>query len=149
MKLRFFHDTDLTDISKIESSSFTVGAYSLMMLKSMIYSNSSFTIVIEENNKIIGYGTAAKLNKKSMDIESIAILPEYQGKGYGSKLIEAVEDEIKKRNYKTAVLEVREKNENAKSFYLNHGYKIVDFIENYYLLEFNKSRNAYRMEKDL
>ncbi len=149
MELRFFKNSDLSDISKIENSSFSVGAYSLIMLKSMIYSNSSFTVVIEENNKIIGYGTAAKLNKNSMDIESIAILPGYQKKGYGTKLIDAIEDEIKNRSYKTVILEVREKNENAKNFYLNHGYKIIDFIENYYLLEFNGSRNAYRMEKHL
>jgi len=147
MKLRPFNDNDLKDISEIENASFSVGAYSLIMLKSMIYSNSSFTIVIEENNKIIGYGTAEKLNRNSMDIESIAILPGYQGKGYGSKLIEAIENEIKKRNYKKIILEVREKNENAKNFYLNHGYKIINFIENYYLLEFEGSRNAYRMEK--
>ncbi len=149
MELRFFKNSDLSDISKIEDSSFSVGAYSLIMLKSMIYSNSSFTVVIEENNKIIGYGTAAKLNKNSMDIESIAILPDYQKKGYGTKLIDAIEDEIKNRSCKTVILEVREKNENAKNFYLNHGYKIIDFIENYYLLEFNGSRNAYRMEKHL
>ncbi len=147
MKLRPFNDNDLKDISKIENASFSVGPYSLIMLKSMIYSNSSFTIVVEENNKIIGYGTAAKLNKDSMDIESIAILPEYHGKGYGSKLIEAIENEIKKRGYKKLVLEVREKNENAKNFYLNHGYKIINPLENYYLLEFKGSRNAYRMEK--
>ena len=149
MELRFFKSSDLLDISKIENSSFSVGAYSLIMLKSMIYSNSGFTIVIEENNKIIGYGTAAKLNKNSMDIESIAILPEYQGKGYGTGLIEAIEGEIKNRSYKIVVLEVREKNENAKNFYLNRGYKIIDFMEDYYLLEFNGSRNAYRMEKYL
>lgn len=147
MKLRPFNDNDLKEISEIENASFSVGPYSLIMLKSMIYSNLSFTIVVEENNKIIGYGTAEKLNRNSMDIESIAILPEYQGKGYGSKLIEAIENEAKKRNYKKIVLEVREKNENAKNFYLNHGYKIINFIENYYLLEFEGSRNAYRMEK--
>ena len=64
-------------------------------------------------------------------------------------MIEAIEGEIKNRSYKIVVLEVREKNENAKNFYLNRGYKIIDFMEDYYLLEFNGSRNAYRMEKYL
>ena len=82
-----------------------------------------------------------------IDIESIGILPQDQGKGYGSLLISAMENEAKHRSYSMVVLEVREKNDQAIKFYKYHGYEIFEFIEGYYNINFKDSKNAYRMRK--
>ncbi len=149
MKIRYFNDQDIETIYIIEQKAFDVGAYSRLEINSMIHSKNSFTMVIEENNSLIGYATSAAIDSSSMDIESIAIIPEFQGKGYGSLLMNSIENEMVKRNYKISILEVREKNRTAYNFYIEHGYKFLQFLIDYYSLPYKESRNAYRMIKKL
>ncbi len=149
MKIRYFNDQDIEDIYLAEQKAFDVGAYSKREINSMVHSKNSFSLVIEENDFLIGYATAAEMDDSSMDIESIAIIPEFQGRGYGSLLINKIESEIIKRNYKISILEVREKNDTAYIFYLKHGYKFLQFLNNYYSIPYKGSKNAYRLIKNL
>jgi ribosomal-protein-alanine N-acetyltransferase len=119
------------------------------MLKMMLKSPGSFTMVVEDNSVLYGYATMEKLNLISVDIESIAIIPEQHGHGLGSLLIKAMEIEAKKRGYEDVVLEVREKNSGAINFYKNHGYIISELISGYYNLSYLGSVNAFRMTKHL
>ena len=149
MHVRYYRDQDFNSLSQIEQKAFGEGAYSNYMLKMMLKSPGGFTMVVEDNSVLYGYATMEKLNPISVDIESIAIIPEQHGRGIGSLLIKAMEIEAKKRGYEDVVLEVREKNSGAINFYKNHGYTISEFITGYYNLSYLGSVNAFRMTKHL
>ncbi|MEM0139550.1 MAG: GNAT family N-acetyltransferase [Ferroplasma sp.] len=149
MEIRPYNENDINEIYRVEQQSFGNGAYSLLMIRRMLHIPESLTLVVTVNNHVKAYATALPEGTDSIDIESIAVLPERQHMGYGSALITALESEAFKRGYREIFLEVREKNTNAIAFYKKHNYTVIDFIFNYYHLSFNGSRNAYRMSKIL
>jgi ribosomal-protein-alanine N-acetyltransferase len=149
MHIRPYRENDFPGILIVEKMSFGPGAYSSLMLKRMLNSPGGFTMVLDDGIKIHGYATMEPVNHSIIDIESIGIIPEDQGKGYGSLLITAMEKEALVRSYSIVMLEVREKNDYAIKFYMSHGYEIYEFLEGYYNLSFKGSRNAYRMKKNL
>ena len=55
---------------------------------------NEFTLVLTDNNKIIGTGTLF-----GNEIKRFFILPEYQGKGYGKKLLAELEKNIDKNKF--------------------------------------------------
>jgi len=72
----------------------------------------------------------------------LAVMPEYQGKGIGGKLIQFAEETAKRKGFKKVSLLVNANNLNAIEFYENHGFKKVELI--------NKAPlNNYRMVKEL
>jgi ribosomal-protein-alanine N-acetyltransferase len=147
MHVRFYSDRDFSSISMVEKKAFGEGAYSNYMLKMMLKSPHSFTMVIEDGSSIYGYATIEPLDSRSVDIESIGIIPEQHGRGLGSLLIEAMEAEAARRGYREVFLEVREKNTGAINFYKKHGYSIFEFLPGYYTISYEGSTNAYRMKK--
>src|SRR4030042_1278484 len=50
------------------------------------------------------------------------IIPDYWGKGYGSKLFDFSISELRKRGYKEITLWVFEKNQRARTFYEKKGF---------------------------
>lgn len=149
IEIRPFKERDVEEIYKVEELSFGDGAYSHRMIKLMLHIPESFTLVLSLDSRIAGYATAIREDNESVDIESIAIIPEMQHGGYGSLLIEAIELEALKRGYHKIILEVREKNINAIEFYKKHKYSEVEFLANYYHLSYKGSKNAYRMIKKI
>jgi len=149
MEVRPYRKSDFHDVSIIEKMAFGTGAYSYLMLKQILNSLHGFTFVLDDGTKLHGYATMEPANEHTIDIESIGILPEDQDRGYGALLITAMENEAKSRAYSTILLEVRERNEHAIKFYKSHGYEIFEFLEGYYNISFNGSKNAYRMRKNI
>ncbi|MFY9325675.1 MAG: amino-acid N-acetyltransferase [Candidatus Nanopelagicales bacterium] len=47
-------------------------------------------LVIEENNKVIGAGAVHVMWEDLAEVRTLAILPQFQRKGYGSRLLEAL-----------------------------------------------------------
>jgi len=72
----------------------------------------------------------------------LAVLPEYQGKGLGSQLIQFAEDTARKKKFKKVSLLVSAQNENAIRFYEKHGFKKVELLNQVPL-------NNFRMVKTL
>lgn len=149
MDVRPYRKSDFHGVSIIEKMAFGTGAYSSLMLKGILNSPNGFTFVLDDGSKLNGYATMEPVNNHVIDIESIGILPDNQDKGYGSILISAMEAEAKSRGYSVIVLEVRERNDHAIKFYKNHSYEIFEFVEEYYNIPFNGSKNAYRMRKNI
>lgn len=88
------------------------------------YSKKSDLIgIFYYNNLPIGTYELNVDNKKGL-IESIGIAPEYQGRGYGKKLLEASINKLLEYNVSEIVLTVIETNKNAYELY-----KKYDFIE--------------------
>ena len=102
---------------------------------------NEFTLVLFENNKLIGTGTLLE-----NEIKRFYILPKYQGKGYGKILLEELEKNIEKSKYDNFTLD---SSLGAVEFYLKNGYMYKDYKtkdlsdENYLCyLEMDKNVNC-------
>lgn len=59
-------------------------------------------------------------------IDDLFILPEQQGKGYGKKVMQEIEDYARELNYKRLQFQSEETNPQAKDFYKKIGYQPAD-----------------------
>lgn len=103
-------------------NSFLKVAYSDEMLKKRI---DQIIFVAEHDEKIIGFINLKETEQpNTYDLSAIYILPDYQGKRIGSRLIAHSIEPIK--NFEKIFLEVEKDNINAVNFYKKLGFKIVD-----------------------
>lgn len=88
------------------------------------------TMVCIQNGEYIGTGSFCKSRFEQYpdcgEVISIYLLPEYMGKGYGSKLLEVMMNELKKQGFKEVFLWVLEENSRAREFYENYGFESAD-----------------------
>jgi amino-acid N-acetyltransferase len=75
---------------------------------------------LEESGEIIGIGGFEKYDEMAL-IRSVAVVNEFQGKGYGSKLISGIESEAKKAGIKTLFLLTT----TAKEYFEKKGYNVI------------------------
>lgn len=91
-----------------------------------ITSSRRYNLVMIENDEYIGvvsFGQSRSIEFSDMgEIYSIYFLPEYVGKGFGTKLMQAVFKELKKQGYQTIYLWVLDDNISAKQFYEKNGF---------------------------
>ena len=88
------------------------------------------TMVCVENGEYIGTSSFCRSRFEqypdSGEVISIYLLPEYMGKGYGSKLLEIVMNELENQGFTEVFLWVLEENTTARQFYEKHGFKCSD-----------------------
>ena len=63
---------------------------------------------------------------------NIAVAPEFQGKGYGKRLLSALILQLQQQGIQTLWLEVRESNHTAQQLYTQLGFNEVTIRKNYY-----------------
>lgn len=103
-------------------NSFLKVAYSDEMLKKRL---DQIIFVAEHDEKIIGFINLKETEQpNTYDLSAIYLLPDYQGKRIGSRLIAHSIEPIK--NFEKIFLEVEKDNINAVNFYKKLGFKIVD-----------------------
>lgn len=83
------------------------------------------SLVVIEGDKVVGTSSYCRSRTPEFEgfgeIISIYLLPEYIGKGYGKKLLQAVIGELAKLGYQDIFLWVLEENYRARSFYEKAG----------------------------
>ena len=88
-------------------------------------------------------------------IYAFRIQPDYRGYGLGGRLLSAVENDLRERNFRIAVLNVARDNEAARLFYHRRGYEVVAAEPGQWSYLDNLGRRcwvdepAWRMEKML
>jgi len=78
-------------------------------------------------------------------ITTIGVAPEHRRRGLAGKMLEHIEQALKKREIATVSLEVRISNIAAQSLYRGLGYTIVQRLINYY----NNGEDAFLMVKSI
>ncbi len=106
--------------------------YPARLLFAFIVLFPEYYFVAECNDTVVGYVIGFVERGEVGHIASIAVLPEYRGRGLGKKLLGAIEDAFRKKGLREAVLEVSVKNKIAINLYLSSGYRIVGRMKNYY-----------------
>lgn len=97
--------------------------------------------VRDKDEQIIAGGTAKTFGLWMM-IENIWVHESLRGQSMGSKILQTLEEEAKKRNCRHVLLDTL--NFQAKDFYLKHGYQVQWTQQNY-----PKEGCKYFMTKDL
>ena len=98
-------------------------------------------IIDEPNGKAVAVGRLQFNTIEEAQIRYMAVSDDYQGKGYGGKMVKALDNIARKKGSRRIILQSRE---NAVKFYEKNGYKI---IEKSYLL-FDQIQH-WLMEKEL
>ncbi len=121
--------------------------YDEKALQQNIIDNHHF-ILIKENGLAVGFADYEfdYKTEPTTRIHKIYVLPETQGKGFGKKMIQYIENKALEFNNIKLSLNVNRFNK-AKEFYESQGFKIA-FEENVQL-DFGYLMEDYRMEKTL
>ena len=95
------------------------------------------TFVLEDNKKLVGYifGNIFTANRKKHCMNlAIAILQEYTSKGYGTKLMNTIEEYAINNGITRLELEVSKKNKIAISLYQKIGFEVEGVKRNAFLV---------------
>jgi ribosomal protein S18 acetylase RimI-like enzyme len=105
-------------------------------------------ILIKEEDEIVGFADYELhyKNEPTTRIHKIYVLPETQGKGFGKKMMQFVENKAIEYNDVKLSLNVNKFNK-AKDFYENQGFKVA--FEEDVELDFGYLMEDFRMEKVL
>jgi len=128
---RFASLSDIFAIREIEKKSFSI-PYSLGFLKHLLSTPQHFTIVAIYKEKIIGYVICRLESVGKGHIISLAVDPEYRGRGIGTKLMTRAIEILKAKRCTYIYLEVRKSNYVAINLYKKLGFKIAGHIPLYY-----------------
>jgi [ribosomal protein S18]-alanine N-acetyltransferase len=128
---RNMKEEDIDQILEVEHASFTT-PWSREAFYNEIYNNKfAVYIVLEENNKIIGYcGTWVVIDEAH--ITNVAVLPEYRGRKLGEALMRKLMSVAREMGAKSMTLEVRVTNHVAQSLYRKLGFQNGGIRKNYY-----------------
>jgi ribosomal-protein-alanine N-acetyltransferase len=139
--------SDLLPILEIEDQSFEdFLRYKPHEMYYLLFEANSEGWVATLNDAILGYYILLfRKNSCIARLYSIAVAPEYRGKGVGSAMLQHAENRARKKGCKKMHLEVKDTNTAALNMYIKHGYTIIDFLQDYY----REGMPAYRMEKTL
>lgn len=140
IKIEKFNPKYLIEILKLETEVFGINSFSPSYFLSLIENNRYF-YVVRKKEDIIGYILAGAIDEKEIKIISIAIKPNYQRRGIGSKLMRKLVEKIEKK-YDLISLEVRTNNKKALSFYYKLGFSKEKILYDYY----QDDENAFYLE---
>lgn len=137
------HSHDINKIIEIERLCF-VDAWTEGMFMSCIDNPNSMIFIKMVEGCIVGYAVASFVLDE-VNIDNVAVLPEYRRTGVARDLLNRVEEEVE--SFASFImLEVREGNALAIRLYNSLGYKKIGLRKNYY---HNPTENAILMIKYL
>jgi [ribosomal protein S18]-alanine N-acetyltransferase len=122
---------DIDQILEVEHASFTT-PWSREAFYNELHNNRfAVYIVLEENNKILGY-CGAWIVIDEAHVTNVAILPEYRGRKLGEALLQKMMSMAREMGAKSMTLEVRVTNHVAQSLYRKLGFQDGGIRKNYY-----------------
>jgi ribosomal-protein-alanine N-acetyltransferase len=117
---------------EIDKQAFNASAWSLPTFWSeLTQRNRYYLALVDEKKEIMGFGGIA-FNGADVDIQTMVIKPEFQKKGYGKKLLDALLEKVYENKSKRVFLEVVAENKPAISLYLSRKFEQIAQRSNYY-----------------
>ena len=129
MDLQLASFSDLDKISTIEKET-NEYPWSPNNFKSSLNAGNS-SIVLKDKNNILGYAFFSVVETDS-HLLNITVSKDYQGRGYGKKILDKVLFQSKVLGATIIFLEVRVSNHRAIDFYEKFGFKRDSIRYNYY-----------------
>lgn len=110
-----------------------------------------FLVSLDKNDKFLGYVCFGKipLADACFDIYWIVVEPEYQDKGIGTQLLNAVEEKLKALVARKIFVETssQKKYLSAQNFYQKTGFRLVSYIKDFYRIDDAKLIYAKDIER--
>ena len=130
--IREMRASDIPSILGIERRSFPTPWTEWMFESQLGFKGVSINIVLEAEDRISGYAIAW-VAYDEIHLLSIAVAPEDRRRGYGRALLEEIIERGGTRGGSLVVLEVREGNDPARTFYENMGFRVIGKRKKYYI----------------
>lgn len=133
MKSYLIRECNLGDLNYIFDidQGYEFERYSIETIKSSLTNDNYYNILIEVDEKIIGYLSAIKVVDEC-ELLKIVIDKNYRGNGYGKLLISSLKEYCKSNHITKIFLEVREDNFTARALYEKCGFVKTSTREGYY-----------------
>jgi ribosomal-protein-alanine N-acetyltransferase len=115
--LRDLDYEDITTVGALEQELFPVDAWPLQMFYEEFFRpDTRRYIVAEVDGVIVGYAGVMVIDTTA-DIQTIAVLPDHEGRGIGTALLRELLAEAARRGAREVLLEVRADNPRAQLLY--------------------------------
>ncbi len=130
--LRGMDAGDLPVIHALEVRLFPVDAWPLQMFHDeLAQQDTRHYLVAEVQGQIVGYAGLMCIEPIA-DVQTIAVVPEQEGRGIGSALLAELIAESRRRRAEDVLLEVRADNPRAQQLYRRFGFEQIHIRPRYY-----------------
>lgn len=137
-------EEDIAQIADLEKKIFT-DPWTNQGIYETFCQNQAFIAVAEQNDKIVGYGIIYYVLDEG-EIARIAVDETVRRQGVGRGILDYICKCCKKENVIRLLLDVRESNVSARSFYEQYGFLADGMRKNFYE---KPNENAVLMSKEL
>jgi ribosomal-protein-alanine N-acetyltransferase len=123
---------DIPSVHELECRLFPVDAWPLQMfVAELAQAETRRYVVAELDGQIVGYAGLMCI-RPIADVQTIAVVPEQEGKGIGSALLTELIRESRLRRAEDVLLEVRADNPRAQQLYRRYGFEQIHVRPRYY-----------------
>jgi ribosomal protein S18 acetylase RimI-like enzyme len=130
--------SDAPRLHEIEVATFDVHQIPLRAFSRLMGKPSALTLVYERasaegTQDILGYARVLfRQGTRSARLYSLAVTAEARNLGVGTRLLEAVIEQVREKGLQLLTLEVRSNDTSARRFYERFGFKLKDELPVYY-----------------
>ncbi len=135
---------DLTYLTGLEQRCFDSNCLSERSWRRFLAHGS--VMIAEVDSRPVAVAVILKRENSSiLRLYSLAVDPEYRGRGIGRSLLSRLMSKAAEEGYTAVRLEVSIRNRAAMKLYTDAGFRVKSFLEGYY----DSDGDAYRMERRL
>ncbi|MFI2562956.1 ribosomal protein S18-alanine N-acetyltransferase [Paenarthrobacter sp. NPDC018779] len=132
VSLRDMTEADVAAVDALERRLFPVDAWPRQMFfDELSQPETRRYVVAEAAGEIIAYAGLMCIEPIA-DVQTIAVVPEFEGKGIGSAILTELIEEARRRRAADVLLEVRADNPRAQQLYLRFGFEQIHVRPRYY-----------------
>jgi ribosomal-protein-alanine N-acetyltransferase len=130
--LRDMTPDDVTAVEVLERRLFPVDAWPMQMFfDELAQIDTRRYVVAEADGQIVAYAGLMCIEPIA-DIQTIAVVPEFEGRGIGSAILTELIEEARRRGAVEVLLEVRADNPRAQALYVRFGFEQIHVRRRYY-----------------
>jgi [ribosomal protein S18]-alanine N-acetyltransferase len=123
---------DVPAVSALEQRLFPVDAWPLQMFFDELSQPETRRYLVAQGSEgIVGYAGLMCIEPIA-DVQTIAVVPEYEGRGIGTTLLTTLIEEARRRRAADVLLEVRADNPRAQQLYVRFGFEQIHVRPRYY-----------------
>ncbi|WP_413542333.1 ribosomal protein S18-alanine N-acetyltransferase [Arthrobacter sp. YA7-1] len=123
---------DVTAVEVLERRLFPVDAWPMQMfVDELAQIDTRRYVVAEADGKIVAYAGLMCIEPIA-DVQTIAVVPEFEGRGIGSAILTELIEEARRRGAVEVLLEVRADNPRAQALYVRFGFEQIHVRRRYY-----------------